>query len=414
VSRAELGPQSALQAIWDSSKVEVLGQVDVVAGAVTDALMGSLCEQTRVRAAREAHKLAGSVGTLGFAVASDHARELEHALAVPDGPPAGELPRLAELAIALRHELEKDRDAGPADAASPPMNGRPALLLVDDDPQRAQRLLVAAGTRGVRAVVAADLHAARRLIAQDAPEIVVLDLSLGIDADATMAFLAEASAQRPVIVVAGADPEVDRVEVAQCGGRGFLARSLEPSETIAAALELRERGRVHGTRILAVDDEPVVLSVLQSVLGDAEFEVQICEHPGAFWERLDEVRPDLVLLDFDMPEISGADLCRALRNEARWAGLPVIFLTARTDAESVREIFDSGADDYLSKPFVGPEVIARIARSSSPTRCCGWCARSWIATMSSPRAARSGRLDGGPRLAARARPPARPLAPRAV
>lgn len=361
MSRAELGPQSVLQAIWETSKVEVLGRVDVVAGAVTDALTGSLCEQTRVQAAREAHKLAGSVRMLGFAVASDHARALEHALAVPDGPPAGELPRLAELVSALRHELENDRDAGPADAASPPLDGRPALLLVDEDPQRAQRLLVAAGTRGVRAVVAADLDGARRLIAQDAPEIVVLDLSLGVDADATMAFLAEASAQRPVMVVAGADPEVDRVEVAKCGGRGFLARSLEPAETIAAALELRERVRVHGTRILAVDDDPVVLSVLQSVLGIADLEVQICEHPGAFWERLDEVRPDLVLLDFDMPEISGADLCRALRNEARWAGLPVIFLTARTDAESVQEIFDSGADDYLSKPFVGPEVVARIA-----------------------------------------------------
>jgi len=150
VSRAELGPQSALQAIWESSKVEVLGQVDVVAGAVTDALTGSLCEQTRVRAAREAHKLAGSVGTLGFAVASDHARALEHALAVPDGPPAGELPRLAELAIALRHELEKDRDAGPVRAAPPSPDGPPAMMLVVDDPKRAQRLLVAAGTRGAR------------------------------------------------------------------------------------------------------------------------------------------------------------------------------------------------------------------------------------------------------------------------
>jgi len=176
-----------------------------------------------------------------------------------------------------------------------------------------------------------------------------------------MAFLAEASADRPVMVAAGAEQQIDRVEVARRGGRGFLARSLEPSETIAAALELRERVRVHGTRILAIDDDPVVLSVLQSVLAEADLVVETCEDPGRFWERLDEVAPDLVLLDFCMPEISGADLCRALRNEARWVGLPVIFLTARTDAESVREIFDSGADDYLSKPFVGPEVVARIA-----------------------------------------------------
>ena len=356
-----MNPAGILRAVWDQSKDEVLAQVDVVADAVTDALTGSLDEAARLRAARAAHQLAGSVGTLGFAVASDHARVLERALGAPNGPATPDLPRLAERAVALRRELEGDRDAAPAGAAGPALDGAPALMLVDDDPERLRGLLAAADARGVRAVQAASLESARRQNAQIQPEVVVLNLSIGSDVGATMRFLADASSERPVMVVAGADQPVDRAAVARHGGRGFLVRSLAPSETIAAALDLRERMRVHGTRVLAVDDDAIVLAVLGSVLGQADLTVETCQDPRRFWERLEEVRPDLVLLDVDMPDVCGPDLCRALRNEARWAGLPVVFLTSRTDAEAVRAVFDAGADDYLSKPFVGPEVVARIA-----------------------------------------------------
>jgi diguanylate cyclase (GGDEF)-like protein len=189
---------------------------------------------------------------------------------------------------------------------------------------------------------------------------VLLNLSIGTDVDAALRYLGEASAGRPVMVLTGANQAVDRVEIARRGGRGFLAESLEPFDVIAAAIDLRERVRVRGTRILAVDDDAIVLAVLGSVLGAADFTVVTCQDPAQVWERLDEVSPDLLVLDFDMPRISGPELCRAIRNEARWAGLPIIFLTSRRDAESVSAAFDAGADDYLSKPFVGPEVLARI------------------------------------------------------
>jgi diguanylate cyclase (GGDEF)-like protein len=356
-----MSPAGALQAIWEHSRGDVLAQVDVIADAVTDALTGCLDEQTRGQAAREAHKLAGSVGTLGFTVASEHARALEHALDTPQGPPQADLPSLAELTVALRHELEVGREAVPVTNVPPPRDGSLVLLVVDDDDQRGQALLGAAEARGVRMLLATDLHRARGLIVQASPELVLLSMSIGGDVDGAMGFLAETSTTRPVMVLGGAHSQLDRVEVATCGGRGFLAPSLDPSEMIAAAIDLHERLRVRGTRILAVDDDDVVLSVLSSVLEEAGLSVATCGRPTDFWKRLDEFAPDLVLLDFDMPGVSGPQLCRAMRNEPRWAGIPVIFLTSRTDVESVRTVFDAGADDYLSKPFVGPEVVARIA-----------------------------------------------------
>ena len=357
-----MSPSGPLEAVWEQNRAEVLSQVEVIVEAVTDALTGSLSEEARKRAAREAHKLAGSVGTLGFALASEHARALEHALGADGAPSSDELPGLSELALALRCELEADRDAPPAATTPAPEPGGPVvILLVDDDAERGQSSLAAARAHGVRALLAADLVSADRLTADATPEVVVLNLSIGTDANAALRYLGEASADRPVMVVTDGNEAVDRVEVARRGGRGFLAQSLEPSDVIAAAIALRERVRVRGTQILAVDDDATVLAALQSVLGEADFTVATCQDPAQFWERLDEVSPDLVVLDFDMPGISGPELCRAIRNEPRRAGLPIIFLTSRADAESVRTVFDAGADDYLSKPFVGPEVVARIA-----------------------------------------------------
>jgi diguanylate cyclase (GGDEF)-like protein len=354
-------PSGVLQAVWEQNRAEVLGQVEVIVEAVTDALTGSLSEEARKRAAREAHKLAGSAGTLGFATASEHARALEHALGAQDAPSSHDLPGLSELALALRRELEAGRDAAPAaNTAGPEPGGPVVILLVDDDAERGRGILAEAHARGVRALLAADLGSAERLTAEAAPEVVLLNLSIGTDADAALRYLGQASAARPVMVLTGGDKVVDRVEVARRGGRGFLAQSLEPFDVIAAAIDLRERVRVRGTRILAVDDDAIVLAVLGSVLGQADFTVVTCQDPAQIWERLDEVSPDLLVLDFDMPGISGPELCRAIRNESEWAGLPIIFLTSRTDAESGRAAIDDGADDYLSKPFVGPEVVGRI------------------------------------------------------
>ena len=355
-------PTGALQAVWEQSRAEILEQVSVIADAVTDALTDSLAEETRSRAAREAHKLAGSVGTLGFAAASANARALELALGAPHAPPPTDLPRLAELVVALRSELEAGQDAGPPPPAPPaPATGPLVLVIADDDPARGSRLLAAARAEGVHARLAADLEAARRLTSEGEPDVVLLSLPIGDDPHAALRYLAQAADGRPVIVAVAAGAEIDRVEVARRGGRGYLTASVDPAGVIAAAMDLRERVRVRGTRILAVDDDPAVLRALRAVLGEAGLSVTACKEPAQLWDRLDEVRPDLVLLDFDLPGVSGPQLCRALRNDARWAGIPIIFLTARTQAEAIHEVFDAGADDYLSKPFVGPEVVARIA-----------------------------------------------------
>jgi diguanylate cyclase (GGDEF)-like protein len=117
---------------------------------------------------------------------------------------------------------------------------------------------------------------------------------------------------------------------------------------------------LEGRRILVVDDEPMVSRGLTTLLGKRGMTVVAVNDPLRFWTVLDESKPNLILLDLEMPKISGTELCRVVRSDPRWSELPVIFLSGHTDQASVQRVFAAGADDYVGKPFVPAELMMRI------------------------------------------------------
>src|SRR5436305_5710366 len=121
-----------------------------------------------------------------------------------------------------------------------------------------------------------------------------------------------------------------------------------------------EESQLEGRRVLVVDDEPMVSRGLTSLLGRRGLAVTALNDPLRFWSVVEETKPNLILLDLEMPRLSGTELCRAVRNDRRWSELPVIFLTGHTDQASVQRIFAAGADDYVGKPFVPAELMMRI------------------------------------------------------
>ncbi|MFL5844696.1 MAG: response regulator [Solirubrobacteraceae bacterium] len=351
----------ALRAIWEQRRENVLERVGVVEAAVAAALGGTLDAELRERAAREAHMLAGSAGTFGFAAASENARELERAFGHDGGVEHSELVRLAELAGALRTELEGAPGAAaeePADTAQAPAAPRPSVL-VAGDPELTADIAAEANARGVTTRALFGLDAVAPAI-RDGADLLVLDLAAPEGVGEALDVLAAAALELPVVVLTDPELLVDRVEVARRGGRTFLPRRASPLDLVDAVLSLRARLRPRDATILAVDDDPAMLDALSVVLGAAGLRVERCENPGVFWESLERVRPDLVVLDVDMPHVSGLELCRALRGDARWESLPVMILTARTDQATVVDVFAAGADDFVSKPFIGPELLARI------------------------------------------------------
>ena len=113
-------------------------------------------------------------------------------------------------------------------------------------------------------------------------------------------------------------------------------------------------------RILVADDEPNQLELLTYNLTQADYEVIRAEDGQQALDMIDEHRPDLAIIDWMMPEMSGIDVCRTLRSRSETKRLPIIILSARGEEGDRTLGLDIGADDYISKPFSPREMISRV------------------------------------------------------
>lgn len=112
--------------------------------------------------------------------------------------------------------------------------------------------------------------------------------------------------------------------------------------------------------ILIVDDSPEQIYLVHSLLREENYQVRALTEGWKVFDSLEKGRPDLILLDIVMPEISGITICKQLKNDERYSSIPVIFLTSRNDSDSIVEGFLAGAQDYVSKPVNPKELLARV------------------------------------------------------
>ena len=132
-------------------------------------------------------------------------------------------------------------------------------------------------------------------------------------------------------------------------------------------------------RILVVDDEPQIRRIMRTTLIGAGYEVDDAKTGEEGVEKVRSFRPDLVLLDMNMPGMGGLAACREIRADS---SISIIMLTVRNSEADKVEALDAGADDFVTKPFSTPELLARIRAAL----------RRAPASASAPPRVRSGRL----------------------
>lgn len=264
----------------------------------------------------------------------------------------------------MRQELERERAASEPPAPEiTTVKQQPRLLIVDNDAQLGEQLVSEARVWGINALVATNLTKAQDAIAQNWPNVVLLDLSFSNSADSGLELLAELRTSHPnlpVLVFTDQEDFANRVKVARLGGQIFLPKPVPTASVMAAVTQVLQRSSIVEAKILVVDDDPQMLDVLRTLLEPWGFMLTLVDNPQRFWNTLEQFNPDLLILDVEMPQLSGIDLCQVVRNDPRWSELPVLFLSAHRDAETVNRVFTAGADDYVSKPILGPELIARV------------------------------------------------------
>ncbi len=353
--------RASMREIWVSVRPTVVSGVDQVDAALTALVEHRLDEEGRALAARAAHKIAGSAGTFGFHHASELARTLETMFVgrVVDvsSLPSTRVAEAAETAAALRREFDAPllphevhaRDSGPQ------------LMVVSPDESVRMRVDTAATARGIGCHTAPDVAAARATIGASQLDVVLLDLSLH-DAGA-LALLGDLAAITPqvlVMVVSQGEEFLDRVEASRAGVTACLPMTLSADRMVEAAIDALQRQQQNAARLLALDDDVALLAALHGLFHASSLQLHTLSDPKDFWSALVETAPDLLLLDLDMPGIGGLELCRLLRADPRWQALPVLVLTASTDHQTIQDVFAAGADDYVTKPVVGPELLTRV------------------------------------------------------
>lgn len=369
--------QAAIAEIWERFKDRIGHRIAVLEQAIIALRAGILGDELRTSANQDAHKLVGSLGTFGFAKGSKLARKIEH---IFEQPKVGreQIPALEKLVQGLRAELENQPNQtatkiGKADQTTPSKGSDrpvPQLLIIDRDRSVTEQLQEEAQKWGMQVQIAESVSAARRAIAIARPEMVLLDLAISGEpctrvetAREGLKILAELTSQLPplpVLVFTASGSTEIRLQVAKLGGRAFLQKPLAPAHVMETAIQVRQRSQTPEAKVMVVDDDVVQLAGLRNFLEPWGLKVMGLSNPEKFLETLDSYQPDLLILDVEIPKIDGISLCQVVRNDPRWSGIPVLFLTAHTESELVHQLFAAGADDYINKPIVGPELVTRI------------------------------------------------------
>jgi diguanylate cyclase (GGDEF)-like protein len=240
---------------------------------------------------------------------------------------------------------------------------RPLLLIIDPDRQLAEQLMNEAVNWGFRSAISTTIAAAEVKIAQDAPTVVLLDPDITHPTTDSLKLLAKLTHQTPavpVLVFTSHDRLTDRLEVAQLGGHSFLSKPLPLAQVLKAVAQAAQQAEAAKQRVMVVDRDPQILATLKGLLEPWGLSVTTLNDPQQFWETLESCSPDLLILEMNMPILSGVDLCQIVRNDSRWGSLPIIFLTTHPNIETIDRVYAVGADDFVSKPIAGSELVSRV------------------------------------------------------
>ena len=112
--------------------------------------------------------------------------------------------------------------------------------------------------------------------------------------------------------------------------------------------------------IFVVDDEPDNFDVIETLLYQEGYQFHYAQSGQRALERLDNVQPDVILLDVMMPQMNGIEVCRQIKADPKWRAVPIVMVTALTSKEDLARCLAAGADDFVSKPVNGLELAARV------------------------------------------------------
>lgn len=342
----------AVAALWEKYRPIVEERMAVLEEVGRLVLEGPLEDEVREEARTAAHQLAGKLGSYGFPRGSDLALRLDNIFRT-EGAISGR--EYADIVLELRKVVE-----GKPEAEAPTQHLARHVLMVDA-PGRPLEIPVKDRDYDLQRVQ--HPGQAQRWLSLNRPVAILVHLGVDQEHEERLALLQEASERHPdlpLIAFVPTESLFSRVEALRNGAQRLLDPNLSPQQLGSLINSILNSQTTHVPRVLIVDDEPVLAKYVELSLHHAGMITEHIESPANLLETLHQFQPDALLVDYELPVMSGLEICRLLRGIPRWQTLPLILMTASAQRDLLVRALEAGADDYVAKPVKGSELVARI------------------------------------------------------
>ena len=327
------------------------------------ALQAAQVDSEKIPQARTlAHRLHGSAGSYGLHELGDWVGKIEAQLheartvgTTWDGNFSLQCLREARALLQnLEAPTPSSRLAAPAVSQ---------LLVVDDDFDFLELLRLLSRKLGIPMLMAHTPEQALERAATVPLVGAILDVHMGNELAFELAHRLRdlpGKAQLP-LAFASVDHSLEtRVAASAAGATRFFDKPISEESLMGLVQQFVHQIQERQSRVLLVDDDPDIVRHYTSVLSKSQLLVESLASPEHLLEHMEAYRPDLVMLDIELPTWSGVDICRALRSSPQWDLLPILLISSRVDVDRRVKAYQAGASDVLTKPVIEEELVARV------------------------------------------------------
>ena len=378
---------TGLTQAWNAHKGESLDRwntlVHIAQSLRSDNTTNSegLSEQQQTQARQIAHSLAGTLGTFGLMEGYRLALQIEQLLLQASPTIAShQIDQFHTLVTTLGHTLD-DQPKLVCPVENTPQ--APKILMVDvNNLPYIQQLMALTVSQGLETTILASIEAASQALSltsplqndpallANLPELVLINL-VASEANSVLQdsilrrllrFIEQIAQRWPQLPILVITPQADfgnRLDLIRRGGAIVLEYPVVPAKVLSI-ISQATHFNYRLSKIMIVDDDAHYLKQVIQLLHPWDFQITPLTNPQQFWMLFNQVMPDLVILDIEMPHINGFELCQVLRSHAQWQHLPIVFVSVHSDRTQQERAFSIGADDYITKPIQGKLLATRL------------------------------------------------------
>lgn len=316
-----------------------------------------------------AHRIAGSAASFGFESVSEAALRLERVLRpMADGSvdTVSASPDLDGLMIALLEAPQTVQDAPSlpnsslAHARVSAATERKPLFIVDPDNERASQTASQIAAFDYHSRLFSSVEDALSAVSDTLPCAIVTELEFPSGPLDGAKLASRLGGTIPVIVMTERTDFAARLAVARCGCAAYLPKPIEALDVVNWIDDLTGLKPGADLRVIVLDDDRLVAEHHGAILRAAGMQVEVLTEPKELLQALEHFAPDLVLMDMYMPGCTGIEMARIVRQNRKYLGLPIVFLSVESDLSRQFAALSPGADDFLTKPIRPDHLVQSI------------------------------------------------------